>query len=233
MTDIFISTKNIHKVKEFKRILEPLGLNILCERDLGRELPEVEENGTTLTENSLLKARAGCEQTGMISVADDTGLFVSALGGAPGISAARYAGEGCTPQDNRTKMLNALKDVPDSERDAYFECTIACVFPNGTEICVSGRCDGFISRDEAGDLSFGYDAIFECQSGRFSAISGDEKDRLSHRGKALRKFAEEIKKYLDEIGIKYKDFGTNSEERCDYPEFPQYRFSSRVPTAWG
>lgn len=196
MTDIFLSTKNVHKVKEFKRILEPIGINVICERDLNRELPDVEENGTTLTENSLLKARSGCEQTGMISVADDTGLFVSALGGAPGIYAARYAGEGCTPQDNRTKMLNALKGVEMKDRDAYFECTIACVFPNGTEFSVEGRCDGFIAEDEIGDLSFGYDAIFECESGRFSTISGEEKDRLSHRGVALRKFAEEIKKYL-------------------------------------
>ena len=196
MTDLFISTKNIHKVKEFKRILEPLGINIICERDLGRDLPDVVEDGETLQENSLLKARAGCLQTGMITVADDTGLFVEALGGEPGIYAARYAGEGCTPADNRKKMLEAMKDVPSEKRGAYFECTIACVFPDGREILVAGRCDGFISTDEQGDLAFGYDAIFECEKGRFSVISGEDKDSVSHRGRALRAFAAEISKYL-------------------------------------
>lgn len=196
MTDLFISTKNIHKVKEFKRILEPLGLNIISEAELGRDLPDVVEDGETLQENSLLKARAGCKETGMITVADDTGLFVAALGGEPGIFAARYAGKCCTPADNRKKMLEAMKDVPDDERDAYFECTIACVFPDGREICVAGRCDGWISKDEIGDLAFGYDAIFECEKGRFSVISGDDKDSVSHRGRALRAFAEEITKYL-------------------------------------
>ncbi len=196
MTDIFMSTKNIHKVKEFKRILEPLGINIITEADLGRDLPEVVEDGETLGDNSLLKARSGCKETGMITVADDTGLFVEALGGAPGIFAARYAGERCTPADNRKKMLEALKDIPYEKRNAYFECTIACVFPDGREIAVAGRCDGKISTDEQGDLSFGYDAIFECEKGRFSVISGEDKDEVSHRGRALRLFAEEIKKYI-------------------------------------
>lgn len=196
MTDIFISTKNPNKLREFKRICEPLGFRVLCETDIGKTLPEIEETGNTFEENARIKAVKGCEATGMITVADDSGLCVDALGGAPGVFSARYSGEPCDDARNNALLLRNMENVADGDRTAYFESVIVCVFPDGRSFAVSGKCRGVIARDAAGSGGFGYDRVFISPVGRFSEVSGDKKDSVSHRGRALAEFAEKIKEYI-------------------------------------
>ena len=129
----FVATKNLKKLNELKRILTPLGIEPLCERDFDKDFPEVEENGVTFEENAIIKAMAGMKETGLSTIADDSGLCVDALNGAPGVYSARYAGEPCDNLKNNLKLLDALKDVPDDKRTAYFESAVACVFPDGSD----------------------------------------------------------------------------------------------------
>ena len=196
----FIATKNGHKVEEFKRIFEPLGIETVSEGELvgAGQAPEPEETGKTFSENALIKARAGCLFSGLPTVADDTGLCVAALSGAPGIYSARYAGVHGDSAANNEKLLKELKGVPESERGAYFECAVACVFPDGREFVVTGRCDGKIAEEAAGNGGFGYDCLFISEVGRFSLITGEKKDSVSHRGKALKAFSEKIGQYIGE-----------------------------------
>ena len=193
---IFIATKNKNKLLELERILKPMGFEVLCENDLANPLPEVEETGETFEENALLKAHSGLKATGYITVADDSGICVDALGGAPGVYSARYSGEGATYQSNNEKLLDAMADVPDDKRTAHFISAVACVFPDGREFTVRGVCDGVIARECIGEGGFGYDPIFICESGSYAEISPEEKDRVSHRGKALRLFKEKLIKYI-------------------------------------
>ena len=185
---IFIATKNLKKLAELERILIPMGFDVVSERDLENEIPEVEETGTTFEENALLKARSGLKATGLITVADDSGLCVDALGGAPGVYSARYSDHDATDQKNIEKLLLNLKDVEDDKRTAKFECCIACVFPSGNYFTVNGECTGYISRTPHGNNGFGYDPVFISEKGCFAELTKDEKDAVSHRGKALEKF---------------------------------------------
>ena len=193
---IFIATKNKNKMCELERILKPMGFDVICENDLENPLPEVEETGETFEENALLKAHSGLKETGCISVADDSGLCVDALNGAPGVYSARYSGEGATYQSNNEKLLKEMQNIPDEKRTAYFVSAVACVFPDGREFTVRGTCNGYIARECKGTNGFGYDPLFICESGSYAEISPEEKDRVSHRGKALRLFKEELKKYI-------------------------------------
>lgn len=192
----FLATKNNHKVTEFRRVLEPLGIEVICERDLEKSLPEVEETGTTFLENAMLKAESGARHTGLITVADDSGICVDALGGAPGVYSARYSGENADDHKNNLLLLENMKKVPEEKRGAYFECAIACVFPDGRHFSVNGRCYGKVAYDIDGDKGFGYDRVFLTPIGRFSMVEGEKKDEISHRGEAIRKFVQEIQKYL-------------------------------------
>lgn len=194
--DIIMATHNRHKLEELSRILRPLGLRAVGEAETGFHLPEVEETGTTFEENALLKARSACAFTGMTAVADDSGLCVDALDGAPGLYSARYAGEDADTDANNRKLLQALKDVPEGQRTARFVSVVACVFPDGREFCVRGECEGSIAFEPHGNGGFGYDPLFLSPIGYFGEISAEEKDRVSHRGAALRLFAKEIQKYL-------------------------------------
>ncbi|MBR7070829.1 MAG: RdgB/HAM1 family non-canonical purine NTP pyrophosphatase [Clostridia bacterium] len=194
---IYIATKNKNKCKEFQRILEPMGFTVVTENDLGRELPDVEETGETFEENALLKANSGLKETGMISVADDSGLCVDYLDGAPGLYSARFSGEGATYESNNLKLLAALKDVPEEKRTAVFVSCIACVFPDGRSFTVRGECHGKIAAEITEGNGFGYDPIFISPIGVFSALSPEQKDSISHRGQSLRKFEEELKKYMN------------------------------------
>lgn len=196
--DFFVATKNLKKLNELKRILTPLGINPLCERDFDKVFPEVEETGITFEENALIKAMAGMKATGLPTIADDSGLCVDALNGAPGVYSARYAGDPCDNHKNNLKLLDALKDVPEYERTAFFESTVACVFPDGKSITVSGKCYGKIAFDMRGTNGFGYDVLFLSELGRFSEISDKEKDSISHRGKALIKLKEKLTEILKE-----------------------------------
>ena len=190
--EFFLATKNLKKLDELQRILSPLGIKVLCERDLDFSLEEVEENGTTFEENAVIKAKYAMEKTGLPSIADDSGLCVDALGGAPGIYSARFAGEPCDNDKNNQKLLGLLKDKPISERTAKFVSSVACVFPNGKIIIVNGECKGYIAEDFHGNGGFGYDPLFISEKGSFGLLTAEEKDSISHRGRALRKLYDEL-----------------------------------------
>lgn len=193
---IFIATKNHNKLKELERILKPMGFEVLSENDLEKPLPEVEETGTTYEENALLKAHSGFEVTGLMTVADDSGLSVDILDGAPGLYSARYSGTGATYASNNEKLLAALKDVPREKRTATFVSAIACVFPDGREFTVRGECKGYVAEKCSGEGGFGYDPLFVCEAGCYAEMTPEEKDRVSHRGNALRAFKAELQKYI-------------------------------------
>lgn len=191
-----VATKNRDKLKEMQRILIPLGITAISENELETPLPEVVEDGATFEDNALIKARSATKVTGLVAVADDSGLCVDALGGAPGIYSARYAGEPSDSRKNNEKLLFELKNVAKEDRTARFVSAVACVFPDGREFCVRGECEGYIAFEPSGDGGFGYDPLFICEKGCFAEISAEEKDSVSHRGKAMEIFAEEIKKYI-------------------------------------
>jgi XTP/dITP diphosphohydrolase len=188
---LVLATKNSGKVVEFRRILEELGSSNLevVGLDSFPEIGDIEETGKTFEENSLLKARTISKLTGLPALADDSGICVDALGGAPGLYSARYSGNGDAA--NNQKLLEALKDVPEEKRTAYFICVAAFVRPDGFEKVEEGRFYGKIMREVVGSGGFGYDPLFQpdgqnCSSAQLSA---EEKDAISHRGKAMRAIA--------------------------------------------
>lgn len=191
---VFIATKNKKKLVELERILTPLGFDVLSEKDLDSPLDEIEETGTTFRENAILKAKAGLERTGLMTVADDSGICVDYLGGAPGIYSARYSGG--NDDDNNKKILKELEGVPMEKRNAHYAAAIACVFPDGREFTVQGECHGHIAFEESGNCGFGYDPLFISEKGCFGELTAEEKDSISHRGKALRLFKDELQKYI-------------------------------------
>ena len=184
---MIVATHNKHKIEEFKRILEPMGFEVCT-----AELTEAEENGTTFAANAYIKAKSACDETGLPCIADDSGLCVEYLHGAPGVYSARYA-----PNDNgKYRVLEEMKDVPMEQRDAYFESAISCVFPDGSEIACQGRCYGKIDFELKGDGGFGYDPIFLVGEKTFGEMTAEEKAAVSHRGVALRIFEEKLKEKL-------------------------------------
>ena len=189
---IVIATKNAGKLREFRRILEPLGYEVVSQKDVGVE-GQAEENGTTFSENAYKKAQYVFEQTGEITLADDSGLCVDALDGRPGVYSARYGGPEANDGDRCRKLLDELKDVPDEKRTAHFACAICVLFPD-SRLEVLETCEGTVGRELSGESGFGYDPIFYVKGKSFAELDGAEKDRISHRGKALRKMAEELKK---------------------------------------
>ena len=195
---IFIATKNQKKLKELKRILIPMGFDVLCEADLDKPFLDAIEDGATFEENAIIKAKSGLNQTGYISVADDSGICVDYLGGAPGVYSARYSGEHGNDEMNNDKLLLELSGVPMEKRTAYYVAAIACVFPDGRQFTVKGECHGHIAFErQSGNGGFGYDPLFISENGPFSQLTAEEKDAISHRGKALKIFEKELKKYLE------------------------------------
>lgn len=194
--EFFIATKNPGKINEFKRIFDELNLSFVTEKDFTAKMPEPEETGNTFAENALIKARAGAVFSGLPTIADDSGLCVDAIGGKPGILSARYAGNHGDSKANNIKLLNDLKGVPKAKRTARFVCVIACVFPSGEEFTVTGECEGLIDFAESGNGGFGYDPLFISSLGKFSEIDAYKKDKISHRGNALRAFKVKISKYV-------------------------------------
>lgn len=184
-TALYVSTKNQHKLEEIGQILGG-GVTILhpAEND-----PDVAESGETLWENALLKAKAGFERSGVPTIADDTGLEVDALNGEPGVYSSRFAGENASYEDNRHKLLADLSGVPSSERAARFRTVIAYV-DGERELRFDGVVEGAIISDERGDGGFGYDPIFlpEGEEKTMAEMSQDEKNEISHRGRAFREF---------------------------------------------
>ena len=194
--DFVLASKNKKKLEELRRILTPMGINVIGESDSSIAFPEVEENGTTFEENSMLKAKSACEACNLPAIADDSGLCVDALNGAPGVYSARFAGEDQNDDCNNQKLLELMKDVPDEQRTARFVSVVSCVFPDGRSFSVRGECEGVISHELQGNGGFGYDPLFIVNGVSFGLLSAAEKDALSHRGKALRCFAEKIKDYI-------------------------------------
>jgi XTP/dITP diphosphohydrolase len=191
VTTFVLATANPHKAGEMRAVLVPLGVELL---DRPQHVADVDETGETLEENALLKARALVEATGRAAIADDTGLFVDALDGRPGVRSARYAGETASYDDNVTKLLDELADV-DGPRSARFRTVIAVAYPDGAAFCVEGELDGVITRARAGDQGFGYDPVFvpDVTGGRTLAeLTPDEKNELSHRARALRALSEKL-----------------------------------------
>ena len=191
-----IATQNEKKLRELERILHPLGITVQNPAQAGIDLGDVEETGKTFEENARIKAVAAMEKSGLPSIADDSGLEVSALGNAPGIYSARYAGENASDRDRIEKLLFELKDVPEGARQARFVCAVCCVFPNGEELTVRDTCEGKIAFAPQGGGGFGYDPVFLSGGASFSELSDGEKDKISHRGKALRRLQAELKDYL-------------------------------------
>ena len=191
----FIATKNTHKIREFSEIFGELGIELLSINDLESPLSDVEEDGATFSENALIKARFAAKVTGLPTLADDSGLCVDALSGEPGIYSARYAGVHGDDAANNQKLLKNLENVTD--RTAKFVCAIACVFPDGREFTVIGECKGEIDTELRGNGGFGYDPLFVSdEKGSFGLLSAEEKNSISHRGNAVKKFREEIIKYI-------------------------------------
>lgn len=193
-----IATHNQKKLKELSRILNPLGICAVTDTEEGLSLPEVEETGVTFAENAFLKAESACKVSGLPAIADDSGLMVDALDGAPGVYSARYAGEEGTPEDCNRKLLAELKNVPAEKRTARFASAICCVFPDGTVLTAEGTCEGTIGTVPKGEGGFGYDPLFYVGDKSFAEMTDIEKDAVSHRGVALRLFAEELKQFLEE-----------------------------------
>lgn len=195
--DFLIATHNMKKRDELQRILSPLGVHVLTADEAGVDLTDVEETGTTFEENALLKARSGCKEGKMPCIADDSGLCVDALDGAPGVYSARFAGEHGNDDKNNEKLLSLLSDVPPEKRTARFVSTVACVFPDGRELVVRGECEGKIGYEKRGENGFGYDPLLYVGERTFAEFTPEEKDAVSHRGNALRALTEALPAYLN------------------------------------
>ena len=198
MMKLILASRNQKKIREMEAILAEhvAGVQILSLDDIGFE-GDIEENGTTFEENALIKARTAMAASGnqIAAIADDSGLSVDVLDGAPGVYSARYAGGHGDDAANNALLLQNLADVPVSERTARFVCCIACVFPDGREITVRGETGGLIIDDARGEGGFGYDPYFYYQpyGKTFAELTADQKNAISHRGKAVAKLAEALK----------------------------------------
>jgi XTP/dITP diphosphohydrolase len=192
VTVLVLATANPHKTEEIRQVLASFDVELLPRPS---DVPDVDETADTLEGNALLKANALALATGVAALADDTGLFIDALGGQPGVYSARYAGEGATFDDNVNKVLKELDGVEASKKSARFRTVIALANPDGTSWWVDGVVEGTILPDRRGEHGFGYDPIFAPlgAGGRSLAeLSPDEKNAISHRGNALRAFAERL-----------------------------------------
>lgn len=189
---IIAATKNKNKLREFGEILK--GFEIISQEEAGVDI-DVEETGTTFEENSYLKAKAIYDITGITTIADDSGLCVDVLGGEPGVYSARYGGEGYDDKGRVQLLLENMKDVPDEERTARFVCVITLVGDEGV-LTARGECEGRIDYEPKGENGFGYDPVFYVD--RFektlAEVTPEEKNSISHRGKALKIFAEKLNK---------------------------------------
>jgi XTP/dITP diphosphohydrolase len=194
VTDFVLATANAHKAEEMRAVLEPLGIRLRARPD---DVAEVDETETTLEGNALLKAYALVRATGFAAIADDTGLFVDALDGAPGVYSARYAGERASYDENVEKLLTELLGVATPARGARFRTVIAVAYPNGESLCVEGVLEGSIAEQRRGTGGFGYDPVFipnETPERTLAELSPAQKNDVSHRGRALRAVANRLAK---------------------------------------
>lgn len=191
MIKMVIASRNMGKIQEYRKLLQDLPLTIVSLADFSG-LSDIPETGTTFRENALIKARAAAAATGQMALADDSGLEVDYLQGAPGVFSARYAGPGKDDQANNKKLLEALRGVPSEQRGARFRCVIALVTPQGKEFLSEGVCQGEIAFRPRGTKGFGYDPLFLIPSlGKtFAELDSDVKNRISHRAQAMREMRE-------------------------------------------
>ncbi|MBR4241792.1 MAG: RdgB/HAM1 family non-canonical purine NTP pyrophosphatase [Eubacterium sp.] len=183
--DFILASNNKKKLVEMQRILSPLGINVKTAKMLGITLDDVVEDADSFEGNARIKAYAACKSTNMPAIADDSGICVDYLGGAPGVYSARFSGG--DDEDNNDLLLEKLQGVPMEKRGAHYACAICCIFPDGKEINVQGECYGFIGFERDGNEGFGYDPLFLVDKKSFGRYTAEEKDKISHRGKALRK----------------------------------------------
>jgi XTP/dITP diphosphohydrolase len=190
---IVLGTRNPDKLREIRRMLVLPGVELLDLPDI-TSLSSPEEDGLTLRDNALKKARGACHIAGLVAVADDTGLEVDALGGRPGLFSARLAGPRATYEDNRRALLALLRGVEMQQRGATFRCVVALAESGGWETTVEGSCRGVILERPRGESDFGYDPLFFVPSSgkTFAEMTADEKDAISHRGRAIRSMADVI-----------------------------------------
>lgn len=187
-TKLLLASRNQHKLEELQQMLQGLDIEVLSLDDV-RDMPSVEEDGDTFVANASKKARLTAMHTGYVSLADDSGLVVDALGGQPGVYSARFAGEDADDLKNNQKLLQMMSQLKGDKRRARFVCVIAISHPDGNVQTVEGKCEGVIGSVERGTGGFGYDPLFipDGCSQTFAELSSEEKNRISHRGQALLK----------------------------------------------
>ena len=190
--EFIIATHNLKKRDELQRILSPLGIDVFTADEKGIELTDAEETGTTFAENAFIKAESGCKESGMPCIADDSGLMVDYLDGAPGVYSARFSGEHGNDEKNNDKLLSLLEGVPYEKRTGRFVSSICCVFPDGRKVVAEGTCEGIIATERHGANGFGYDPLFMVGEKSFAEMTKEEKDAISHRGNALRILKEKL-----------------------------------------
>ncbi len=212
---IVLATHNAGKVKELQKVLKNFPVEIKSLSDFG-PIPEVIEDGETFDDNAYKKASFTAKVLGIPAISDDSGLVVEALDGNPGVRSARYAGENATDKDNIDKLLAEMKGK--ENRAAAFECVLSIAVPSGPALTYEGRCEGVITEEPQGEEGFGYDPVFYYPpfSKTFAEISVDEKNKVSHRGKALQGLAEEFDKVLKWINARI------DEAKPPKPDHEQY-----------
>lgn len=185
---VILASKNQHKLTELSAILSQLGFEIALESEYGLDI-DVEETGTTFEENSFLKADAVMKSSGLPVLADDSGLMVDALDGAPGVYSARY-GHKASDKERTAYLLENMKEVPEERRGAKFVCVITCLFPDGRKIVARGECPGVIARAPHGENGFGYDPVFYLPElgMTYAELPSEQKNAISHRARALQDF---------------------------------------------
>lgn len=199
--EVVLATKNRGKVRDFADIFDQMGLSArIALLDLSKfpGFPDVPEIGATFSENALIKARAAALHTGQIAVADDSGIVVDAINGAPGIYSARFAGPDADDQANNEKLLRMMKDVPEAERGAAFRAAVAIVSPEGREAVVTGECRGYIAAAPLGTGGFGYDPVFFYPplGKTYGQMLDVEKNRISHRRRAIEAAASKLAAFI-------------------------------------
>jgi len=209
---LILATRNKDKLKEIQALLSDLDIDIMS-LDEAENAPHVVEDGKTFMENAFKKAKVIAEATGIMALADDSGLEVDALDGAPGVYSARYSGENASDASNNEKLLADLEGVPAGKRSAHFSCVIVVYHPSGRWISTEDKCEGEITEKSIGDRGFGYDPVFYLPSLNctMAQLSAEEKNRLSHRGKALEKLKSELPGFLARLNQDLKEEVINNE----------------------
>ncbi len=188
---VILASNNKHKLEEIKKILTPLGYEVVSQAEAGVDI-DVEETGTTFEENAALKAQAVYDLTKTAVISDDSGLEVDYLNGAPGVYSHRYAGENATDADRCAKLLSELNGVETAKRTARFVCVLCFIDNKGEKLVIRGTVEGIIGTEPKGENGFGYDPVFMYGDRSFAELSSEEKNTVSHRADALKKFAAAI-----------------------------------------